>query len=170
MLLNRLFELGVSGTELQWFSDYLSDRKQRVKCGNRYSDWASVLGGIPQGSALGPLLLLVYVNQMPSQVSNSCLLQFADDTCLVCSAKSPTVVVKLLQDDLDALSQWIVLSKMRLNLKKSSVLWFSIKPSVSAVPSVMVGDTTLSVVSKQQYLGVMFDGQLNWLADSVVRL
>ena len=71
-------------------------------------------------------------------------------------------MVKLLQDDLDALSQWIVLSKMRLNLKKSSVLWFSIKPSVSAVPSVMVGDTTLSVVSKQQYLGVMFDGQLNW--------
>ena len=71
-------------------------------------------------------------------------------------------MVKLLQDDLDTLSQWIVLSKMRLNLKKSSVLWFSIKPSVSAVPSVMVGDTTLSVVSKQQYLGVMFDGQLNW--------
>ena len=86
---------------------------------------------------------------MPSQVSNSCLLQFADDTCLVYSAKSPTVVVKLLQDDLDALSQWIVLSKMRLNLKKSSVLWFSIKPSVPAVPSVMVGDTTLSVVSMQ---------------------
>ena len=46
--------------------------------------------------------------------------------------------------------------------KPACVLWFSIKPSVSAVPSVMVGDTTLSVVSKQQYLGVMFDGQLNW--------
>ena len=65
LLLKRLFELGVDGVELQWFSDYLSDRKQRVKCGNQYSDWGSVLGGIPQGSALGPLLFLIYVNQMP---------------------------------------------------------------------------------------------------------
>ena len=92
---------------------------------------------------------------MPSQVSNGCLLQFADDTCLICSAA-------MLQDDLNALSQWIVMSKMRLNLKKSSMMWFSIKPSAAAVPHVMVGDTVLSVVSKQKYLGVMFDSQLNW--------
>ena len=99
---------------------------------------------------------------MPSQVSNGCLLQFADDTCLICSAESPSAVAAMLQDDLNALSQWIVMSKMRLNLKKSSVMWFSIKPSAAAVPHVMVGDTVLSVVSKQKYLGVMFDSQLNW--------
>ena len=111
-----------------------------MKCGNQYSDrWGPVLGGIPQGSALGPLLFLIYVNQIPSQVSNGCLLQFADDTCLICSAKSPSAVAAMLQDGLNALFQWIVMSKMRLNLKKSSVMWFSIKPSAAAVPRVMDG-------------------------------
>jgi len=66
-----------------------------------------VIGGIPQGSALGPLLFLVYVNQMPFQVSNGCLLQFADDTYFICSADSPTKVAAMLQDDINALSQWI---------------------------------------------------------------
>ena len=155
VLLKRLFELGVGGIELQWFSDYLTDRKQKVKCGNQYSDWDSALGGIPQGSALGPLLFLIYVNQMPFQVSS------ADDTCLICSAESSTAVAAMLQDDLNALSQWIVMSKMRLNLKKSSVMWLSIKQSAAAVPQVMIGDTALSVVCKQKYLGVMFDSQLN---------
>ena len=78
---------------LNWFSDYLSDHNQRVK---RYSDWSPVLGGILQGSALGLLLFLVYVNQMPSKVSNGCLLQFADDTCLISSsAESPTLRYKM---------------------------------------------------------------------------
>ena len=62
----------------------------------------------------------------------------------------------MLQDDLNALSQWIVMSKMRLNLNKSSVMWFSIRPSAAAVPHVMVGGS-FSVVCKQKYLGVMFD-------------
>ena len=75
-----------------------------------------MIGGIPQGSALGPLLFLVYINQMPSQVSNGSLLQFADDTCLICSADSPNKVAAMLQDDINALSHWISVSKMKLNL------------------------------------------------------
>jgi len=153
-LLDRLHDLGVSGIELQWFTDYLSGRMQRVKCGNRYSDWGPVIGGIPQGSALGPLLFLVYVNNMPSQVSNGCLLQFDDETC---SADSPIKVAAMLQDDINA---WISESKMKLNLSKSSIMWFSIKPSTTVAPPIMVNNTTLSVVCKQRYLGVIFDSQL----------
>ena len=65
VLLQRLFNLGVSGTELRWFTNYLSHQMQRVKCGGNVSEWGSVMGGIPQGSTLGPLLFLVYVNDMP---------------------------------------------------------------------------------------------------------
>ena len=94
-----------------------------MKYGDKYSDWGPVIGGIPQGSALGPLLFLVYVNQMPSQVSNGCLLQFADDTCLICSSDSPAKVAAMLQDDINALSQWISVSKMKLNLSCRRFLW-----------------------------------------------
>ena len=122
----------------------------------------TVLGGIPQGSALGPLLFLIYVNDMPLQVSNGCLLQFADDTCLICSGDSTDAVAKMLKDDLCDLSQWITISKMKLNLKKSSVMWFSIKQPSVPQPPILHDDTPLTVVDKQKYLGVTFDSRLTW--------
>ena len=91
ILLRRLNKLGVSGTEINWFMSYLSDRHQRVKIHNSYSTWGLVKGGIPQGSALGPLLFLVYVNDMPSQIKHGKLLQYADDTALICSG----IVIKI---------------------------------------------------------------------------
>ena len=84
ILLQRLQDLGVHNTELRWFQDYLSDCYQRIKCGNLFSVWGSVRGGIPQGSVLGPLLFLIYVKRMPNQVKHGVLLQFADDTRLIC--------------------------------------------------------------------------------------
>ena len=104
LLLKRPFDLGVSGVELIRFTDYLTQILQRVKCGAKFSDWDSVLGGIPQGSGLGPL---IYVNDMPLQVKHSCLLQFADDTCLICRGQSPTAVGKMLNVDLCLLSNWV---------------------------------------------------------------
>ena len=84
MLLERLSTMGVHGVELSWFTDYLSQHVQCVKTRDGVSSWSPVKGGVPQGSALGPLLFLVYVNAMPSLVQYGRLLQFADDTTLIC--------------------------------------------------------------------------------------
>jgi len=83
LLLQRLNNLGVWGKEMTWFSSYLSDRKQHVKCGGIFSEWNTINGGIPQGSTLGPQLFLIYMNDIPSQVKHGKLLQYADDTALI---------------------------------------------------------------------------------------
>ena len=85
--------MGVFNVELRWFQHYLSNRYQQVKCGDLFPDWSAVKGGIPQGSALGPLLFLIYVNDMPVQVQHGVLLQFADDTCLICCDDSMKILV-----------------------------------------------------------------------------
>ena len=84
MLLHQLSNLGVSNGVLQWFQDYLSDRTHRIKYHHQYSSWALMKAGIPQGNALGPLLFLIYVNTLPSRIGIALLLQYADDTTLVC--------------------------------------------------------------------------------------
>ena len=99
---------------------------QRVKSGGSFSQLGPVLGGIPQGSALGPLLFLVYVNAMPLPVRHWILLQFADDTCLICSGDNYEHVKNMLCDDLAKLSRWIKSSK-KFYVSKSSVMWFGVR-------------------------------------------
>jgi len=163
ILLQRLNKLGVCGTELAWFTDYLTSRLQRIKFNNDYSEWGSVNGGIPQGSALGPLLFLVYMNDMPSQIYFGKLLQYADDTALICTGVDYFEVQRQLSEDLKLLSEWLSLSRMQLNIAKSSVMWF--KPKSTEVPPVVyIDNILLKEVTVQKYLGVHIDNELNWIA------
>ena len=75
ILLQRLSEFGVSTAALGWFKNYLINRFHRVKCQGKFSSWKIINGEIPQGSALGPLLFLVYINTLPSTVSDGVLLK-----------------------------------------------------------------------------------------------
>ena len=97
ILLQRLSKLGVHGTEIAWFTSFLSDCVQHVRRNGAYSEWDTVSGRIPQGSTLGPLLFLVYMNNMPSQVHNGKLLQYADDTTLICTGEDNCELAMSLQ-------------------------------------------------------------------------
>ena len=156
ILLWRLNDLGVGSGALKWFTNYLSNRYQRVKFHHSYSTWGLVGGGIPQGIALGPLLFLVYVNNMPSQVKHGWLLQYADDTALLCSGANPRDVVhRMLSEDLLCLTRWISQSKMWLNLEKSSVMWFRPRSLInSALEDIVVDGTCLNAVITQKYLWI----------------
>ena len=162
ILLQRIFDLGVSSKTLLWFKNYLSSRVHRVKVGDQYPDWGSMCAGIPRGSTLGLLLFLIYVNSLPSQITAGLLLQYADDTALMCSGASPQDAADVMNQQLQLLHEWIVSSKMQLYFKKSKEMWFSAsQKKVISPPKVGVGDINLEVVDTQLYLGLVFDSKLS---------
>ena len=90
ILLSKLSAIGVSPSSIKWFESYLSNRKQRTSCGNELSDALPVTVGVPQGSILGPLLFVVYINNLPDAVINSEVTLYADDTVLLLFQRSTT--------------------------------------------------------------------------------
>ena len=164
ILLHRLSDLGVSHVVLRWFKNYLTDRHHCVKSENQFSSWKKMKGGIPQGSALGPLLFLVYMNTLPSIITAGTLLQYADDATLICSDSTPTSVAATMNYQLKLIHSWLVDSKMKLNGQKSCVMWFKpcrCRHQVSEQPDILVDNMILQTTTKQKYPGLIFDHQLS---------
>ena len=120
LLLSKLCSCGLTGSLWHLFKNYLSGCIYCVGIEGHYSDWLPVLTGVPQGSILGPLLFIIYINDFPSFVSFSRALLFANDT-KISKASSPLCDNILLQEDLHALSHWSNVSGLTLNALKSLV-------------------------------------------------
>ena len=115
-LLKKLEHYGIGGKLLAWLREFLVGRKQRVVVNGVKSEWAEVSSGIPQGSVLGPLLFIIFINDMPETVSNTCKL-FADDAKLYGSVKSQEGCQSL-QEDLGKLEEWCQRWQMSHNTEK----------------------------------------------------
>ena len=118
----KLKSHGIGGVLLKWISEWLSDRRQRVGIRGVFSDWLSVISGVPQGSVLGPILFLVYINDLDHGVKNW-ILKFADDTKIFSKVSSPEDRLRL-QHDLDILVQWSEEWQMLFNVGKCKVMHF----------------------------------------------
>ena len=119
ILLNKLSAYGITKNELKWFKDYLTGRMQRVCVDSTFSDWTTITRGVPQGSILGPLLFLIYVNDLPDVATQCTLNLYADDTTLYYSDKDPLKVQRALNVDLDQTARWIKANGLRMNIAKT---------------------------------------------------
>ena len=135
VLLNKLDKYGIRGVANNWFRSYLTDRKMRVKCtisstGKcESSKYRSVTYGAPQGSCLGPLIFLIFTNDLNNQIENSNSILFADDTTLYKTHRNLNYLKWCLEDDLTRLSDWFRANKLTMNLDKTVCVLFQKNPN-----------------------------------------
>ena len=130
ILLDKLYYYGIRGTAHKWFKSYLTDRMQCTEIGNTQSKLDYVKHGVPQGSVLGPLLFLLYINDIVLSSDNCKFTLFADDTSLFYSHKNKAEGTKILNAELSKIAQWLAANKLSLNVSKSKLLVFGNKCTV----------------------------------------
>ena len=173
IMLKKLELYGIRGTPLLWFQSYLAERRLRVKCRTTcsneetYSDTYSIEYGTPQGSCLGPLIFLIFVNDMSLHISDGDIIQFADDTTLIFGHRNTNYLKFCIEHELAVLQDWFYANKLTLNVEKSVYLLFERNKSN--------GDLNISVCGKKlprcssaKFLGTWIDDLLNWNVSSIL--
>ena len=124
ILLHKLYHYGVRGNALEWFRNYLSERNQFVHFKSSDSSINIIECGVPQGSVLGPLLFIIYINDLEYCLKQVNSILFADDTTVYHSGDNINIVKAELDSDLEMLSDWFKANKLSLNISKSNFLYF----------------------------------------------
>ena len=159
-LLLKLWLFGITGNLWLWFKAYLTSRKQLVSVNHCFSTTLPVLSGVPQGSILGPLLFLIYVNDLQLSASSSSLLLFADDTKCFNMVYSPSDSL-VLQQDLTSLFNWSNHWKLSFNELKCILIRFSAShPAVNV--SYFLNQHQLSATNSHKDLGIIVSSNLDW--------
>ena len=172
ILHTKLKASGLGNDILRWFRSYLSDRQQLVDVSGTHSTSASITCGVPQGSILGPLLFLIYVNDMSAVVENKLLL-YADDSGILVSGKTISHVEKLLTESLGLVSQWLIDNKLSLHLGKTESILFGSKHKVKSNPNLNItcNGSVIEPTTSVKYLGATLDQSLSFdtMACSVLK-
>ena len=159
--IHKLSSVGISGSLLNWFISYLSGRKQTVVVSNSFSPWTNVTAGVPQGSILGPLLFILYINGIVSEVSGNIRL-FADDTSLYVIVDTPELSASILNSDFRAISNWSKAWLVTFNPSKTESMIFSRKKDKSQHPPLLVNGTPIATVKSHKHIGFSFSEDAKW--------
>ena len=162
-MLHKLSHYGIRDIANCWFSSYLSNRKQFVTINGFDSDIQSLQYGVPQESVLGPLLFLIYINDLHNAIKVSQSFHFADDTCQLNIQSTISKINRSLNKNLKELSFWLNENKISLNVAKTEVILFKTKHKSCNT------ELTLKLCSKRlfktkylRYLGIKIDENLKW--------
>ena len=163
-LIYKLKRCGVSGQLLCLIQSFLKDRKQRTVLNGQASNWGDISAGVPQGSILGPLFFLVYINDLAVGLKCNVKL-FADDTSLFTVVKEPITAANDLNHDLELIRQWAYAWRMSFNPdpeKQAVELTFSRKKIEIDHPMILFNDIPVKKVSEHKHLGITLDSKLSF--------
>ena len=169
ILLRKLRYYGLSGNSLLWFKSYLTDRKQYVQFKDSLSSYSNIRTGVPQGSILGPLLFIIYMNDIAHITNKFFFTIYADDTTLIApictfDIKNNLSISKNINAELKVITDWLALNKLSLNAKKTKMMVFHYhQKRISDLNlHLYINKTRIKQVKEFNFLGVVFDECISW--------
>ena len=163
ILLMKLEHYGIRGAAQKWFKSYLSDRKQYVSINGSNSSYLNVTCGVPQGSVLGPLLFLIYINDLPLASSKLAFYLFADDTNIYYEAESLTKLQCVVNKELKKVKMWLDVNKLSLNIDKTNFVIFKSPQHFSPeTTTIRFGNLPVKQTCYVKFIGVLLDENLSW--------
>ena len=166
IILRKLKIYGIEQESLKWFQSYLDDRKQVCCVNGHMSNSRSVSCGVPQGSNLGPLLFLIYINDLPNCLSTASPRMFADDTNVSLASSTLHELENVLNQDLQNLNIWLKVNKLSLNIAKTEYMIIGsrqrLNVNVDGSINITINDKPVKKVNETETLGMTIDQHLTW--------
>ena len=161
VLLHKLKLYHFSSNALKVFESYLTNRTQAIRTAVACSNYLPITSGVPQGSILGPLLFLLYVNDLPLEI-NSDTDMYADDTTFHCKGKDINEIQLILQSDINKTQRWCMKNNMAINPTKTTCMIIGSKQKLSCIEdlNLYVNNNRITNVESQKLLGVYIDKNL----------
>ena len=166
LLLHKLAAYKFSHNSLSWFESYLTNRTQQVQVSGKLSEPKLIFAGVPQGSVLGPLLFLVYINDLPLSITSCALDLFADDATLSSSDPSVLHLTNRLNADLKRFQEWCERNDTIANILKTKTMFMSSRMVLNKImensPDLQLSNETIQKSENEKLLGVYIDNKLSW--------
>ena len=164
LLLKKLKYFGFDESVINWFRNYLTQRRQITTVNGNESQSSFVQNGVPQGSILGPLLFIMFLNDLTKVVEKCSMSLYADDTCVYYASKNPQELESALNNDLSLMANWFSHNHLILNIKKCNYMVIGSQARLAPFRNIKIqtNNTQLERVNQCKYLGVIIDSNLTW--------